>query len=106
MILFNFSFILCQSKRNQLAPIIQELRQVRQTVSDLETQYTEKKRLYDAGMLNLEEEAGKIEKEAAVYSRDIMTDITRYHLIQAKEKLLDIEQEKGRYDFNGQCCMK
>ncbi|KND05085.1 uncharacterized protein SPPG_00760 [Spizellomyces punctatus DAOM BR117] len=81
-------------KKSFLAPIIQELRTMRSQVQELETEYGEKKRLYDATMVGLDSEAVQLEQEVKLYRQDILNDQSRYHYLNMQIGLADITNER------------
>lgn len=82
------------AKKSQLAPVIQELRQVRQENTDLEVTYFEKKRAFDAILLGLETETAALASEVGGYRQDIQLDASRYHHLQILIGLLDTAQDR------------
>ncbi|KAL2920089.1 hypothetical protein HK105_200155 [Polyrhizophydium stewartii] len=84
----------CHEKKNLLAPIIQELRQLRQQAQELETEYLEKKRLYDATIIGLESETAELEMEIKSNRQDIVNDQSRYHYLHSMLRLAEISQDR------------
>ncbi|KAJ3385440.1 Intraflagellar transport protein 81 [Entophlyctis sp. JEL0112] len=81
-------------KKTVLAPIIQELRKLRVTASDLEAEYAEKRRHYDGVMVALDSGTVDLEKEVSGYRQDIQNDQSRYHYLAMSSEMQDIAQEK------------
>lgn len=83
-----------QSKKNQLAPVIQELRTVRQQVSDIESDYLEKKKAYDAVMAGLEGEVVATEQEVRNMKQDIISMQTRTEHLNSMMQLKLAQEER------------
>ena len=77
-----------------LAPVIQELRQLRQQHEELETNYNEKKRIYDAALAGLDSEVNTLDQQVKLFQQDIQNDQTRYHYLNSMMRLLDISQDR------------
>ncbi|KAJ1562699.1 Intraflagellar transport protein 81 [Cladochytrium tenue] len=82
------------SKKGTLAPVIQELRTLRSRASDLESEYHDKKRLYDATMVGIDSDAVQLEQEVKGYRQDISNDQSRFHYLSTMINLTDINQER------------
>ncbi|KAJ3247337.1 Intraflagellar transport protein 81 [Chytriomyces hyalinus] len=87
------------NKKSVLAPVINELRKLRVAASDLEADYVERKRHYDAMMVGLDSEAVKLEQEVKGYRQDIAVDQSRYHYLNMAIGLIDISQEKVLHEM-------
>ncbi|KAJ8325545.1 hypothetical protein O5D80_005756 [Batrachochytrium dendrobatidis] len=81
-------------KKNMLAPVIQELRQLRQDAQELEINYLEKKRIYDATLIGVESETTKMDQEMKGNRQDIINDQSRYHYINCMHQLAEISQDR------------
>ncbi|KAJ3274270.1 Intraflagellar transport protein 81, partial [Borealophlyctis nickersoniae] len=81
-------------KKGLLSPVIQELRTLRQQTLDLEMEYNEKKRVYDATMSGIDSEAVQLEQEVKSLRQDIQTDQSRMHYLNAQIELIDIAHER------------
>ncbi|KAK6099452.1 hypothetical protein MT418_000867 [Batrachochytrium dendrobatidis] len=77
-----------------LAPVIQELRQLRQDAQELEINYLEKKRIYDATLIGVESETTKMDQEMKGNRQDIINDQSRYHYINCMHQLAEISQDR------------
>jgi intraflagellar transport protein 81 len=80
-----------------LAPIIQELRTLRQTHQELETEYTEKKRVYDAALVGIENDVSTLDQQVKQYREDVRNDQSKFHQLNCLMKVTDVAQEKGIY---------
>ncbi|KAI8801008.1 hypothetical protein BJ742DRAFT_48404 [Cladochytrium replicatum] len=81
-------------KKAKIAPVIQELRNVRQQCQELEAEYSEKKRVFDAIMLGLDSDANQLDHEVKNYRQDILNDQSRVHYLQQMCQAMDINQER------------
>ncbi|KAJ3417510.1 Intraflagellar transport protein 81 [Chytridiales sp. JEL 0842] len=83
-------------KKQLLAPVIQELRSLRALSNDLESDYLEKKKYYDAIMVGIDSEAMQLDQEVRTYKQDIASDQSRYHYLHTSLNLSDIAQERSK----------
>ncbi|KAI8825704.1 uncharacterized protein EV422DRAFT_563535 [Fimicolochytrium jonesii] len=81
-------------KKTVLAPVIQELRTLRQESQELESDYTEKKRLYDATMVGLESESHSLSTTLKTLHSDIHLTTSRYHYLHMHTSLLDTSLDR------------
>ncbi|KAJ3316717.1 Intraflagellar transport protein 81 [Blyttiomyces sp. JEL0837] len=81
-------------KKASLAPVIQELRSLRSKASDLEGDYLDRKRHYDATMVGIDSEAIQLEQEVKGYRQDISNDQSRFHYLSMMIGLTDIAQDR------------
>jgi len=81
-------------KKNALAPIIKELRPMRQKVQELTQDYEEKKSHYDNLATGLESNMHKLEQEVRGLREELAHEESRYHYIQCMIKVLDIQQQR------------
>ena len=84
-----------EQKKAKLAPVIQELRQVRQENQELESKYLEKKRLYDIAISGIDGESLQLEQEVKSYQQDILNEQSRYSYLQQALGLIDAAQDRG-----------
>ncbi|KAJ3252478.1 Intraflagellar transport protein 81 [Boothiomyces macroporosus] len=81
-------------KKNQLAPVIQNLRALRQEAQELDNIYTEKKRIYDTTMIGLESENSNLDQEIRNLRNDIRNDHSRYHHLNQLIQQSEIAQDR------------
>lgn len=81
-------------KKGLLAPIIQELRMLRATESEMEAEYMEKKKQFDATMIGIDSESIQLEQDVKGYRQDISNDQSRYHYLGMMINLIDVSQER------------
>ncbi|TPX60824.1 hypothetical protein PhCBS80983_g01510 [Powellomyces hirtus] len=81
-------------KKNHLSPVIQELRTLRVQLSELESQYAERKRTYDATMAGLDSEALQIATDVKTFRQDISNDQSRYHYLNMQIALADVSHDR------------
>jgi intraflagellar transport protein 81 len=84
-----------EQKKAKLAPVIQELRQVRQENQELETKYLEKKRLYDITLSGLDGESLQLEQEVKGYQQEILNEQSRYSYLEQASNIIDAAQDRG-----------
>ncbi|KAH6577294.1 hypothetical protein BASA62_000968 [Batrachochytrium salamandrivorans] len=81
-------------KKGMLAPVIQELRQLRQEAQEIDLKCIEKKQIYDAVMIGLEGEINKAEQEIKSSRQDIINDQSKYHYVNSMHRLAEISQDR------------
>ncbi|KAI9017177.1 hypothetical protein BC832DRAFT_596490 [Gaertneriomyces semiglobifer] len=81
-------------RKTHLSPIIQELRDMRQKVQDAETEYKEKKRLYDATVAGIESEVMQLEHDVRAYRQDVDNDQSRFHYLNVQIEMTDVAQQR------------
>jgi len=81
-------------KKSSLAPIIKELRPLRQQCQELTVEYGEKKGIYDTTAAGLESNMSKLEQEVKVYREEVTHEESRYHYIKAMIEILEVQQER------------
>jgi len=81
-------------KKSNLAPVIKELRPMRQKCQELSITHEERKSAYDTTMAGLESNMSKLEQEVKAYREESMQEESRYHYIQAMIKIMEGQQKK------------
>ncbi|KAJ3103095.1 Intraflagellar transport protein 81 [Phlyctochytrium planicorne] len=81
-------------KKALLAPVIQELRVLRSNAAEVEAEYMEKKRIFDATMVGIESETTHILNEVKGFQQDIVNDQSRYHYLNCMILNAEISQER------------
>jgi hypothetical protein len=69
-----------KERKGALAPQIKELRTVRQRFQDVEAEHTEKKKAYDAAVLQYSASYAKLETEVKELAASVLGDESKYHL--------------------------
>nr|XP_002126367.1 intraflagellar transport protein 81 homolog [Ciona intestinalis] len=77
-----------QDKKNLLAPVIKELRPMRQRCQEIMTEYNEKKSHYDSVAAGLESNRSQLEHAVAALREECMNHDSRFHYIQSMNKIL------------------
>jgi intraflagellar transport protein 81 len=88
-----------RNKQSQLQPLIAELKGVRQEYLDIESQYQEKKMIFEKLAVSLDLEKQTLEKECNTFQEECLREESKYHYLQnlifiSKIKLERSEQEK------------
>ncbi|XP_054713185.1 intraflagellar transport protein 81 homolog [Uloborus diversus] len=81
-------------KKARLAPVIKELRPLRQQCQDMSFEYEQKKQAYDSCALGLESNISKIEQEVNTYKEEIAEAEHRYHTLNVELHMLEIQNER------------
>ena len=79
------------NKKTQLAPIIKQLRQLRQECQELEVEYNEKRQRYEAAALGIESNKSKLSSEVNALRQECLQEESRYHYLNAVIKMVDIQ---------------
>ncbi|KAG4096729.1 hypothetical protein H8356DRAFT_1425994 [Neocallimastix lanati (nom. inval.)] len=81
-------------KKAVLTTVIQEVRALRTKAQDLETDYIEKKKVYDTTIASLESDSCALEQEVRGYRQDIINDQSRYHYLNAMLNISEISLDR------------
>ncbi|GFT89654.1 intraflagellar transport protein 81 homolog [Nephila pilipes] len=81
-------------KKARLAPVIKELRPLRQQCQDMSFEYEQKKQAYDSCALGLESNISKIEQEVNAYKEEITEAEHLYHTLNVKIQMLEKQNER------------
>ncbi|XP_045594415.2 intraflagellar transport protein 81 homolog [Procambarus clarkii] len=82
-------------RKARLAPIIKELRPLRQKAQDLTVDYNDKKHAYDSVAAGLDTNVGKLEQEVKGLRDEIVKSETKYHLFNAEREILSFKQQQA-----------
>ena len=81
-------------RKSRLAPIIKELRPLRQQCQDMQMSYDEKKHHYDSTALQLQSNMGKLESGVRGLRDEILGSETKFHLLSSQKTVLDTWHER------------
>lgn len=81
-------------KKSSLAPIIKELRPMRQRNQELTAEYESKKQAYDTAAAGLESNMAKLEQEVRGLHEECSQEESRYHYLNCMMKMNEIQQHK------------
>ncbi|KAI8895679.1 hypothetical protein BC833DRAFT_600460 [Globomyces pollinis-pini] len=81
-------------KKTMLAPVIQTLRAMRQEALEIETTYSEKKRIYDATMIGIDNETNALDNELKTLKLEIRNDQSKYHHLNQMLQQSEIAQDR------------
>ena len=81
-------------RKSRLAPIIKELRPLRQQCQDMQISYDEKKHHYDSTALQLQSNMGKLETGVKALRDEILGSETKFHVLSNQKTVMDIWQER------------
>lgn len=68
-----------KDRKQHLAPEIQKLRQLRQDMQEIENKHTEKKKVYDSIVMNLDQEKSKLDSDVKQVFNDYLEDERKFH---------------------------
>uniref|UniRef100_A0A3Q1MQQ9 Intraflagellar transport 81 n=1 Tax=Bos taurus TaxID=9913 RepID=A0A3Q1MQQ9_BOVIN len=86
---------LVSEKKSALAPIIKELRQLRQKCQELTQECDEKKSQYDSCAAGLESNRSKLEQEVRGLREECLQEESRYHYINCMIKNLEVQLRRA-----------
>ncbi|CAH8654696.1 unnamed protein product [Schistosoma intercalatum] len=89
------------TKRTQLAPIIRELRQLRQRAQELGQIHVEKKSAYDALTASQESQSIRLEQEVRTIREAEKNEESKFHYLTANLELLHIQQNRLQNEIRG-----
>lgn len=81
-------------KKGALAPIIKELRPLRQRNQELSSIYEEKKHAYDTASAGMESNMAKLEQEVRGYHEECKQEESRYHYLNCMIRMIEMQQQK------------
>jgi intraflagellar transport protein 81 len=82
-------------RKTRLAPIIKELRPLRQQCQDKEAEYDDRKHQYDALSLQLESSMSRVEQEVKKFQEEILANETKFHLLELRNRNLELMQQRA-----------
>ncbi|XP_046854329.1 intraflagellar transport protein 81 homolog [Xenia sp. Carnegie-2017] len=81
-------------KKSSLAPIIKELRPMRQKCVEMTSEYDEQKAIYDNLAANLESNMFKLEQEVKSLRDELANNESRYFYLDSMIKLLEVQEKR------------
>lgn len=82
------------TKKASLAPLIKEIRPLRQKHQELLATHTEKKLAYDTVAVGMESQRAHTEQEVRAYWEETTAEESRYHYLQCMLKSVEIQQQR------------
>ncbi|XP_041642411.1 intraflagellar transport protein 81 homolog [Cheilinus undulatus] len=82
-------------KKSALAPIIKELRSLRQQCQELSPEYEEKKVQYESCTAGLESNRSKLEQEVKSLREETAKDENRYHYINSMSEIVEMQLQRA-----------
>jgi intraflagellar transport protein 81 len=83
-----------ESKKASLAPLIKNVRPLRQQHQELQAEHVEKKTTYDGVAAGLQSQRSGLEREVRSLWEETLAEESRYHYLNCMLKSLDLEKEK------------
>ena len=81
-------------KKGALAPIIKELRPLRQRNQELTSIFEDKKHAYDTASAGMESNMAKLEQEVRGYHEECKQEESRYHYLNCMIRMIEMQQQK------------
>ncbi|PIK37901.1 putative intraflagellar transport protein [Apostichopus japonicus] len=82
------------NKKTSLAPIIKELRPLREKAKEMQTDYDDKKMTYDTMSAGLESNRSKLEQEVRVLQEECSQEESRFHYLNSMLKMIEVQQQR------------
>ncbi|XP_036954242.1 intraflagellar transport protein 81 homolog [Acanthopagrus latus] len=82
-------------KKSALAPIIKELRTLRQQCQELSQEYEEKKAQYESCTAGLESNRSKLEQEVKALREETAQEENRYHYINSMSEIVEMQIQRA-----------
>ncbi|XP_041792312.1 intraflagellar transport protein 81 homolog isoform X2 [Chelmon rostratus] len=82
-------------KKSALAPIIKELRSLRQRCQELSQEYEEKKTQYESCTAGLESNRSKLEQEVKALREETAQEENRYHYINSMSEIVEMQIQRA-----------
>ncbi|XP_014865059.1 PREDICTED: intraflagellar transport protein 81 homolog isoform X3 [Poecilia mexicana] len=82
-------------KKSALAPIIKELRSLRQRRVELNQEYEEKKAQYESCAAGLESNRSKLEQEVKALREEMAQNENRYHYINSMSEIIEMQIQRA-----------
>ncbi|XP_041356765.1 intraflagellar transport protein 81 homolog [Gigantopelta aegis] len=83
-----------KEKRNTLAPVLKEIRPLREQLATLQPEYEQKKVAYDRTAAGLDSNMTRLEQEVRAFSEECRAEESRYHYLSSMIHMLDLQQQK------------
>uniref|UniRef100_H2YNA5 Intraflagellar transport protein 81 homolog n=1 Tax=Ciona savignyi TaxID=51511 RepID=H2YNA5_CIOSA len=87
-------------KKTLLAPVIKELRPLRQRCQEIMVQYTEQKSHYDSVAAGLESNRSQLEHQVAALREECMNHDSRFHYIKCMNQILQTKLDRAVNEFD------
>ncbi|XP_005106145.1 intraflagellar transport protein 81 homolog [Aplysia californica] len=81
-------------RRNTLAPILREIRPLREKVQDLTPEYENKKQVYERQQAGFDSNMSKLQQEVKGYQEECKAEESRYHYLHCMMKVLQTQQAR------------
>lgn len=83
-----------ETKKAFLAPLIKEVRPLRQQYREVQAIHTEKKMTYDGLVAGLEGQRSDLDREVRAYWEETMVTESRYHYVLCLKKSIELQKER------------
>ncbi|XP_050404861.1 intraflagellar transport protein 81 homolog [Patella vulgata] len=83
-----------QQKRSTFAPILREIRPLRETMQTQTPEYENKKAAYDRCQAGLESNMQKLEHEVRGYREEVKAEESRYHYLSGMMTIMETQQQR------------
>lgn len=83
-----------ESKKTELSPAIRELRALRSQAQEVETEYEDKKAVYDSMTAGIESNRSKLDQEVRALREEVAAEESRWHQLQIQQRVLQTTSER------------
>ncbi|PRP83233.1 intraflagellar transport protein [Planoprotostelium fungivorum] len=90
-----------KSRKAKLAPQIKALRQIRSEHQELETDYKEKKAIYETSTMGLQSESERAEQEKMALQEEAHREESRFHYLNCMDLILNMNMHKANAGADG-----
>lgn len=81
-------------RRNTLAPVLREIRPLREKVQDITPEYENKKQVYERQQAGFDSNMSKLQQEVRGYQEECKAEESRYHYLHCMMKVLQAQQTR------------
>nr|VZI36818.1 unnamed protein product [Spirometra erinaceieuropaei] len=89
------------ARRDNLAPLIRELRPLRTTAQEIAQKHAEKKAAYDSFVASRDSQTLRLEQEVRVLREETRVEESRYHYLNAALRMLRVQQFRLQEEMRG-----
>ncbi|BFZ00683.1 hypothetical protein BsWGS_03721 [Bradybaena similaris] len=81
-------------RRNNLTPILREIRPLREKLQEVSPEYESKKQAYERQLAGYDSNMSKLEQEVKGYREECKAEESRYHYLNCMMKVLQVQQAR------------
>ena len=85
-------------RKKRLEPLIQKLKGVRPRYKEIESDYLERKSVFENMAVGLESERVKLERDCEAYQVDCQREESRYHMLHSMQSIINANSERVKLE--------